>query len=1050
MSYLALFSVLYALFFAFCYGTVFREPATGPLQQKNRLPQAAVLGLFLLFVVQLVLSGRSPGHVQDTSLFRAWTAFANDHSIREYYTTTLYVDYPPVYLYILYVIGKLTALLDVAPASPMYLVCIRSVPILFDGLSALLVYRLAEQKLGQKKALAAAFLCAVNPARILNSSVWGQVDSVTTLLTAVMLLLLYKKKYVASCSLLALLFLTKPQMIMFAPLLGFVFFFDILAVWHQAKKRNCLLLQLVYSLGAMVLILLLVPLPATGGNYMLLIERYKSALNLYPYATLNAANLYGMMGANWAFDSEEILFLSYKTWGFVFISLISVLVGFVSWKIRDRRKIFVLGVLMVLGIYMLGHGMHERYSFPALFLLMLLYVFTGDRRQLLFYGGFSLTTFIICGQVLGLNQESAFIYGDNLFFIALSAVNVILFILWMLYTVRFAARGQEPKQAKRHDTQNSFELQPTAKTARFVRLDYILMLALTVFYAFFGFYHLGSLTVPESGWYAEDAKEAVVLDLGELVPARQLYVYSGWIDRRRTDYEVLRKLQVETSDDGMHWEMQEPLVLDTVFMWQVYRELPEFCRYVRLTCDDGRFYLNEAAFFGETENERYPVSAVISDNSTAICLTDEPDKVVYEFSWYETTYFDEIYHPRTAYEFMTHRYPYENTHPPLGKVIIACGMLIFGVNPFGWRFFGTLCGVLMVPLAYVMGKKMLKKTEYAFMAAFLMSFDFMHLAQTRLATIDSYTAFFVMGMYLFMFLYIEKNFYHTGVKKTLPPLFASGVCFGLGAATKWQGVYAGLGLAVLFFYSLYRRYAEYRLALKHPEKPGAEKVIQNFWPMAIKTVLAGFGFFVAVPAVIYFLSYIPAMMSESTGLNFFFTNQSSMFNYHANLEAQHSYGSSWWQWPFDYKPLYAYNPNRDFVPKGISMGITSFGNPAIWWMTIPVVVWNIWKLRGGRKDPDLGLLTAVVGFFSLYVPWIFVKRTAFIYHFFPCVMFVVLMLSFFFRAQESQDKRWKYGKWVYMVLVFVLFVAFYPVLTGMAVPTAYVRLLRWIPGWVLG
>ena len=100
---------------------------------------------------------------------------------------------------------------------------------------------------------------------------------------------------------------------------------------------------------------------------------------------------------------------------------------------------------------------------------------------------------------------------------------------------------------------------------------------------------------------------------------------------------------------------------------------------------------------------------MISDNSTAICLTDEPDKVVYEFSWYETTYFDEIYHPRTAYEFMTHRYPYENTHPPLGKVIIACGMLIFGVNPFGWRFFGTLCGVLMVPLAYVMGKKMLKK-----------------------------------------------------------------------------------------------------------------------------------------------------------------------------------------------------------------------------------------------------------------------------------------------------------------------------------------------------
>lgn len=609
----------------------------------------------------------------------------------------------------------------------------------------------------------------------------------------------------------------------------------------------------------------------------------------------------------------------------------------------------------------------------------------------------------------------------------------------------------EPKKSENDFKGFMRNLQKTAPAVKLVWLDYVLMLILTVFYAVFAFYHLGSLSVPESGWYAEEPGEGVVLDLGEVVPARQLYLYTGWIDRRRADQEVLRDLTVSYSADGENWTAAEtPLVLDTVFMWHVYRDLPEDFRYLSLSCDDGRFYVNEAAFFGETEAEWFPVSAILSGNATAQHLNDEQERVVYDFTWYETSYFDEIYHPRTAFEFITHRYPYENTHPPLGKAIIACGMLLFGVNPFGWRFFGTLCGVLMVPAVYVMGKKMLKKTSFACIAAFLFSFDFMHLSQTRLATIDSYTAFFVMGMYLFMFLYIEKNFYETGVKKTLLPLFASGICFGLGAATKWQGLYAGLGLAFLFFYSLARRYLEYRRALRNPQTPMAERVICSFKPMAAKTILAGFGFFVLVPLVIYFLSYIPAMRSEATGLSFFFTNQSSMYRYHANLEAGHNYGSAWWQWPFDYKPLYAYSPNRDFIPEGTSMGITSFGNPAIWWMTIPAVAWSLWQLWKNRKQQDLGLLTAVVGFFSLYVPWIFVTRTAFIYHFFPCVVFVVLMIVYYIRQLAEKRKGLPALAWAYLVFVFVLFILYYPVLTGMAIPTEYAMWLRWIPGWVLG
>lgn len=333
---------------------------------------------------------------------------------------------------------------------------------------------------------------------------------------------------------------------------------------------------------------------------------------------------------------------------------------------------------------------------------------------------------------------------------------------------------------------------------------------------------------------------------------------------------------------------------------------------------------------------------------------------------------------------------------------------------------------------------------FAFAAAFLFSFDFMHLSQTRLATIDSYTALFVMAMYLFMFLYMEKS--ENGEKGATLSLFLCGLSFGLGAATKWQGIYAGLGLAFLYFFHYGRSYLRF-CAQSGKSGKAARKA---FMPETRSMILKGFLFFVALPFIIYFVSYIPAMMTESTGLSFFFTNQGMMLNYHSTLEAPHSYGSSWWQWPLDFKPLYAYSPNRNFVPEDTAMGITSFGNPLIWWMTIPVFIWSIVQLLRKKEHLDLSLLVAFCGFLSLYVPWIFVTRTAFIYHFFPCVVFVVLMIVRFMMEKLEHNPNKKWLMWTYLAAVFILFLVFYPVLTGMKVPQAYALALRFIPGWVLG
>jgi Dolichyl-phosphate-mannose--protein O-mannosyl transferase len=122
-----------------------------------------------------------------------------------------------------------------------------------------------------------------------------------------------------------------------------------------------------------------------------------------------------------------------------------------------------------------------------------------------------------------------------------------------------------------------------------------------------------------------------------------------------------------------------------------------------------------------SRNGADPESKYYSDPSA---LIDEPDTLEAlpalfadeaeqsrkaEPSWWNSTYFDEIYHARTAYEFLQGTVPYENSHPPLGKELMSVCVAVFGMTPFGWRLAGAIAGILMLPSMYLLGKQLRKK-----------------------------------------------------------------------------------------------------------------------------------------------------------------------------------------------------------------------------------------------------------------------------------------------------------------------------------------------------
>lgn len=312
----------------------------------------------------------------------------------------------------------------------------------------------------------------------------------------------------------------------------------------------------------------------------------------------------------------------------------------------------------------------------------------------------------------------------------------------------------------------------------------------------------------------------------------------------------------------------------------------------------------------------------------------------------------------------------------------------------------------------------------------LFSFDFMHFAQTRIATIDVYVTFFIILMYLFMYRYYTMSFTDTTLGRTFIPLALCGASMGLGIACKWTGVYAGAGLAILFFITLFRRYREND---------------ECFGSKTMKTILFCIAVFVLLPAGIYVLSYIPYMNSNGSGFARIIQNQIDMFTYHGDtvVASEHAFSSPWYTWIINYRPIWYYSGENG----GLSENISSFGNPFVWIVGFAAFIFCMYD---AIKNKDKKALFLIIGYLAQLIPWIPVTRITFIYHYFPSTPFLVLMTAHAASRLYLKNKKTKPAFIAFTAVAVLAFIAFYPVISGYPVEADYVKnFLRWLPSWQL-
>lgn len=430
------FSVAFLMLFLGAYYLIVK------MKVKIRLPNEkilipALLGVGLL--LRISIAALINGHPFDHNLFKSWATTAADN-LSQVYQGRNASDYPPLYIYVLFLLGKIGSM---PLLSPYYILLLKLPSIIADIGTAFLLYKLAKKRLSLEVCLLIGAFYTFNPAIWVNSTVWGQVDSFFTLIVVSSIVLLSENKIGLASVFFTSAVLMKPQGIIFLPVL----FFELV---RQKSVRSCM--KTVVS-GLITAIIIVLPFSLNTNGFWIF-ELFASTLGEYPYASVNAFNFFSLLGKNFASDAGTLLGLSYHNWGMLAIVLITSGSWLLYIKGKSKDYAAAVALLLIVGVFTFSARMHERYLFPAVAMSILAFIYLRDKRLMLIAAGFSSTIYINTHFVLleTLSGKNSIDYGPILIITSLLNVLFFVYLLKVLYEI---VRGRRVMVHSRTDHDKS-------------------------------------------------------------------------------------------------------------------------------------------------------------------------------------------------------------------------------------------------------------------------------------------------------------------------------------------------------------------------------------------------------------------------------------------------------------------------------------------------------------------------------------------------------------------------------------------------------------------
>ncbi|HEV2640989.1 MAG TPA: phospholipid carrier-dependent glycosyltransferase [Actinocrinis sp.] len=428
-------------------------------------------------------------------------------------------------------------------------------------------------------------------------------------------------------------------------------------------------------------------------------------------------------------------------------------------------------------------------------------------------------------------------------------------------------------------------------------------------------------------------------------------------------------------------------------------------------------------------------------------------------------------------------------HPPFGKWIIGAGEKAYGLNPAGWRVMEALLGTIAIYILARTARRMFRSTLLGCVAGLFLAFDGLAFVMARTALLDGLLMFWVLAGFSCLVVDRDKTRARFadwreahGTELLAPRDFGpklgirpwrllGGLCLGLAAATKWNGVAFCAGfmlLSVLW-------------------DMGARRAVGVRWPLLAVTLRDLLWAVISLPVlmlVTFVSSYAGWIFDTSDGGGYdrFWANSNpsnfwptwadpfrSLWNYvyqqyqfNANLQSPHPYQSNPWSWLVMGRPVafyYCGDPKPGVVcpvggaANGSSQEVLALGNPLLWWIATAGILFLLWRWIARRDWRAGAILCGIAWGIGLWLHY--AERTIFSFYAvsfapFMCLSATMVVGAILGRADASAIRR----SWgaatagTIVVAVVALFIYFYPIYTGQTISYTDWSNHMWFQSWI--
>jgi len=321
---------------------------------------------------------------------------------------------------------------------------------------------------------------------------------------------------------------------------------------------------------------------------------------------------------------------------------------------------------------------------------------------------------------------------------------------------------------------------------------------------------------------------------------------------------------------------------------------------------------------------------------------------------------DEHHFVLNARNYIEHRHDW-NDHPPLGKLVIAAGILALGDDGTGFRSASLLFGLANVAIAYVLGESLFRDRRAGWLSAAFVACDGFLIAYSRTALLDGMLTTFVLATACF-----------ASVKASAWRAALAGIAIGCAASIKLSGFALLLPAGLVF--------------LRRRQLLGALSLAVAF----------------AVYAGLFALGL--AIAGEDHSLAGVWKATTTLVAHHAALtEFKHPMTSHWYTWFLPTRPI---TLRYDVVGLDQVRVMTTLGNLLLWWSAAAslgyagalAVSAGVRAVRAGTTRVPLGSHARARVFLfafamTMLLPWIIGKRDSYIYHYLPSYALLLVLVA---------------------------------------------------------